>query len=77
MDKIKILVDDEKAHPEFQKLSGFVKKFDRGSVYSKFKMLTLTLGGKEGVGIEASSLKNFEISSQYNYQVLEEGTAED
>jgi hypothetical protein len=40
-------------------------------------MLTLTLGGKEGVGIEASSLKNFEISSQYNYQVLEEGTAED
>lgn len=77
MDKVKDLVNDSETYPENQKLSGFIKKFDRGSMYSKIKMLTLTLGGKEGVGIEASSLKNFELSSQYNYETLDKGTEED
>ena len=40
-------------------------------------MLTLTLAGKENVGIVASSLKNFEGLSQYIYQVLDEGSTED
>lgn len=77
MDKIKDLVNDSEQYPENQKLAGFIKKFDRGSMYSKIKMLTLTLGGKEGVGIEASSLKNFELSSQYIYDTLDKGTLED
>ena len=77
MDKVKDLVNDSEQYPENQKLAGFIKKFDRGSMYSKIKMLTLTLGGKEGVGIEASSLKNFELSSQYNYTILDKGSAED
>ena len=77
MDKVKDLVNDSETYPENQKLAGFIKKFDRGSMYSKIKMLTLTLGGKEGVGIEASSLKNFELSSQYNYETLDKGTEED
>ena len=77
MDKVKDLVNDSETYPENQKLAGFIKKFDGGSMYSKIKMLTLTLGGKEGVGIEASSLKNFELSSQYNYDILDKGTVED
>lgn len=77
MDKVKDLINDFETYPENQKLAGFIKKFDRGSMYSKIKMLTLTLGGKEGVGIEASSLKNFELSSQYNYETLDKGTEED
>ena len=77
MDKVKDLINDSETYPENQKLAGFIKKFDRGSMYSKIKMLTLTLGGKEGVGIEASSLKNFELSSQYNYETLDKGTEED
>lgn len=77
MDKVKNLINDSETYPENQKLAGFIKKFDRGSMYSKIKMLTLTLGGKEGVGIEASSLKNFELSSQYNYETLDKGTEED
>ena len=77
MDKVKDLINDSEIYPENQKLAGFIKKFDRGSMYSKIKMLTLTLGGKEGVGIEASSLKNFELSSQYNYDILDKGTVED
>ena len=77
MDKVKDLVNDSETYPENQKLAGFIKKFDRGSMYSKIKMLTLTLGGKEGVGIEASSLKNFELSSQYNYDILDKGTVKD
>ena len=40
-------------------------------------MLTLTLAGKENVGIVASSLKNFEGLSQYVYQILDEGSLED
>ena len=77
MDKVKDLINDSETYPENQKLAGFIKKFDRGSMYSKIKMLTLTLGGKEGVGIEASSLKNFELSSQYNYETLDKGTEQD
>jgi len=46
--------------PEFQRLLAASTKADRGSVFSKFFMLTLTLAGKENVGIVASSLKNFE-----------------
>ena len=63
--------------PEFQRLLAASTKADRGSVFSKFFMLTLTLAGKENVGIVASSLKNFEGLSQYIYQTLDEGSEED
>lgn len=63
--------------PEFQRLVAQTEKADRGSVYSKYFLLTLTLAGKENVGIVASSLKNFEALSQHTYQVLDEGTEED
>lgn len=63
--------------PEYQKLVAQTQKADRGSVYSKFFLLTLTLAGKENVGIVASSLKNFEAISQYIYQTLDEGTDEE
>lgn len=63
--------------PEYQKLVAQTQKADRGSVYSKFFLLTLTLAGKENVGIVASSLKNFEAISQYTYQVLNSGTEEE
>lgn len=72
-DKIKELLKQ----PKFQKLLAASTKADRGSVFSKFFMLTLTLAGKENVGIVASSLKNFEGLSQYIYQVLDEGSTED
>ena len=72
-DKIKELLKQ----PKFQRLLAASTKADRGSVFSKFFMLTLTLAGKENVGIVASSLKNFEGLSQYIYQVLDEGSIED
>ena len=72
-DKIKELLKQ----PKFQRLLAASTKADRGSVFSKFFMLTLTLAGKENVGIVASSLKNFEGLSQYIYQVLDEGSTED
>lgn len=72
-DKIKELLKQ----PKFQRLLAASTKADRGSVFSKFFMLTLTLAGKENVGIVASSLKNFEGLSQYTYQILDEGSAED
>lgn len=70
-------VKDLLKKPEFQRLLAASTKADRGSVFSKFFMLTLTLAGKENVGIVASSLKNFEGVSQYIYQTLDEGSAED
>lgn len=63
--------------PEFQRLLAASTKADRGSVFSKFFMLTLTLAGKENISIVASSLKNFEGLSQYIYQTLDEGSEED
>lgn len=72
-DKVKALLNK----PEFQRLVAQTQKADRGSVFSKFFMLTLTLSGKENVGIVASSLKNFEAISQYIYQTLDEGSLED
>lgn len=72
-DKVKALLNK----PEFQRLVSQTQKADRGSVFSKFFMLTLTLAGKENVGIVASSLKNFEGISQYVYQILDEGSLED
>ena len=62
---------------EFQRLLAASTKADRGSVFSKFFMLTLTLAGKENVGRVASVLKNFEGLSQYTYQVLDEGSKEE
>lgn len=70
-------IKDLLKQPKFQKLLAASTKADRGSVFSKFFMLTLTLAGKENVGIVASSLKNFEGLSQYTYQVLDEGSTED
>lgn len=70
-------VKDLLKKPEFQRLLAASTKADRGSVFSKFFMLTLTLAGKENVGIVASSLKNFEGVSQYIYQTLDEGSEED
>lgn len=64
-------------NPKLQKLSGSTTHVDRGSVYSKYYMLTLTLAGKDNVGIEASQLKNFEAISQHIYQVLNFGTKEE
>lgn len=70
-------VEELLKNPKYQRLVAQTQKADRGSVFSKFFMLTLTLEGKENVGIVASSLKNFEGISQYIYQVLDEGSEED
>jgi hypothetical protein len=40
-------------------------------------MMALTLGGKSNTGIVASSMKVFEGLSQYTYNILNNGTADE
>lgn len=62
---------------DFLRLVNAASTLDRGSIYSKFFTLTLTLAGKQNVGIVASSMKNFEACSYYIYDTLKHGTEEE
>ena len=50
------------------------KHFDKGNVMSIFRLLRLTLSGKQNTGIEASSLKVMEAINQYQDVILNYGT---
>ena len=53
------------------------KHFDKGNVMSIFRLLRLTLSGKQNTGIEASSLKVMEAINQYQDVILNYGTDEE
>lgn len=48
--------------------------FDKGNIMSTFRLLRLTLSGKQDTGIEASSLKVMEAINQYQDYILNYGT---
>jgi hypothetical protein len=52
-------------------------RYDPGSVTSIYDMMALTLGGKSNTGIVASSMKVFEGLSQYTYNILNTGNADE
>lgn len=51
--------------------------FDKGNIMSTFRLLRLTLSGKQDTGIEASSLKVMEAINQYQDQILNYGSDEE
>ena len=53
------------------------KHFDKGNIMSIFRLLRLTLSGKQNTGIEASSLKVMEAINQYQDVILNYGTDEE
>lgn len=48
--------------------------FDKGNIMSTFRLLRLTLSGKQDTGIEASSLKVMEAINQYQDYILNYGS---
>lgn len=53
------------------------KHFDKGNIMSTFRLLRLTLSGKQDTGIEASSLKVMEAINQYQDYILNYGSDEE
>lgn len=53
------------------------KHFDKGNIMSIFRLLRLTLSGKQNTGIEASSLKVMEAINQYQDVILNYGSDEE
>lgn len=53
------------------------KHFDKGNIMSIFRLLRLTLSGKQNTGIEASSLKVMEAINQYQDVILNYGSNEE
>ena len=51
--------------------------FDKGNIMSTFRLLRLTLSGKQDTGIEASSLKVMEAINQYQDYILNYGSDEE
>lgn len=59
------------------KLAKQSQHFDKGNIMSTFRLLRLTLSGKQDTGIEASSLKVMEAINQYQDQILNYGNDEE
>ena len=62
---------------EFDRLSAIPTTSDANTIMARIRSLTLTLSGKQNTGIVASAMKTFEAMSQYYYNVLALGSAEE
>ena len=66
----------EKEVAKLTRLATTASSSDRSTVLSRMEMLQLTLSGKDNTGIVAAAMKTYEAISQYYYQVINHGTAE-